>query len=237
MCFSSGASFAGGIIILAIGVVTATKVHKSSQLVFASIPLFFGIQQITEGFLWLAIPNPDLINLQKLCTYTFLIMAQVLWPTMIPLSVLAMEVDKKRKKILWVLLGVGLSVSLYYGICILLFKVSPQIVGFHIQYNNGFPNSLSNTAFIAYLLATIPPLFVSSIKRTHLMGILMFLSCAVTAFFFTQYLTSVWCFFAALISIVVFWILWDSKRKFKFDKLLALKNELIDPLINKISKS
>jgi hypothetical protein len=41
----------------------------------------------------------------------------------------------------------------------------------------------------------------------------------VTAIFFTEYLTSVWCFFAALISAVIFWILRDSKRIFRLDKL------------------
>jgi hypothetical protein len=49
MCFSAGASFAGGIIISAIGVITIKKVHKPSQIVFACIPLFFGFQQIAEG--------------------------------------------------------------------------------------------------------------------------------------------------------------------------------------------
>jgi hypothetical protein len=43
----------------------------------------------------------------------------------------------------------------------------------------------------------LTPLFISSIKRTHFIGILMFLSCLVTALFYKQYLTSVWCFFAA----------------------------------------
>ena len=41
MCFSPEASFAGGIIISSIGVVTIKEVHKPSQLVFACIPLFF----------------------------------------------------------------------------------------------------------------------------------------------------------------------------------------------------
>jgi hypothetical protein len=49
MCFSPEASFVGGIIISTVGVVTLRKVHKPSQLVFASIPLFFGIQQITRN--------------------------------------------------------------------------------------------------------------------------------------------------------------------------------------------
>ena len=118
----------------------------------------------------------------------------------------------------------------------MFFHVTPLINGFHIQYNSDFPESLAMIAFLWYLVVGITPLFISSIKRTHLMGILMFFSCAVTALFFTQFLTSVWCFFAALISGVVFWILRDAKRKFIFDKLALLKEELINPLINKISR-
>jgi hypothetical protein len=223
MCFSPEASFAGGLIISSIGIATITKVHNPSQMLFASIPLFFGIQQFIEGALWLTIPNPDSINIQRICTYLFLVMADVLWPVMIPLSVLFMEKNIKRKQILWVLLFMGLSLSLYYTFCLLIYNITPEISGYHIHYKTGFPESLAMIAFIVYLIATITPLFVSSIKKTHLLGVLMFLSCLVTAIFFTQYLTSVWCFFAALISGVIFWILRDSKRKFIFDRLSLLK--------------
>jgi hypothetical protein len=236
MCFSAEASFAGGVIISAIGIVTVTPIHKRSQLIFGIIPVFFGIQQIVEGLLWISLPDPELINLQKFSTYFFLVMAEVIWPTMIPLSVLTMEVNEKRRKFLWILLGVGLALSTYYTICLFMFHVTPEIDGYHILYNSDFPKFISLIAFFVYLVATITPLFISSIKRTHLMGILMFLSCAVSAILFTEYLTSVWCFFAAIISGVIFWILRDSKRKFKFDSLELLKKELIDPLIAKISK-
>jgi len=37
------------------------------------------------------------------------------------------------------------------------------------------------------------------------------LSYLVTIIFFSHYLTSVWCFFAALISVAIFWILSESK--------------------------
>jgi hypothetical protein len=223
MCFSAEASFAGGVIISTIGVATVKEVHKPSQLVFASIPLFFGAQQITEGCLWLTLPNPEYGNVQIFSKYIFLIMAEVLWPMMIPLSVLFMEENKKRKRILWILLFMGISVSLYYAFCLLFFNVTPQIMGYHIQYRTDFPKSLTALAFIVYFIASITPLFVSSIQRTHLLGILMFLSCVVTAVFFWQYLASVWCFFAALISGVIFWILRDAKRKFNFDKINLLK--------------
>jgi hypothetical protein len=227
MCFSAEASFAGAIVISTIGVATVTMVHKPSQLIFASIPLFFGIQQITEGVLWITLPNPDYINIQKFSTYLFLVMAEVLWPMMIPLSVLFMEENQKKKKILRLFLILGACLSAYYATCLMLFKVNPEIMGYHIQYHTGFPKSLALVTFAIYLTVTITPLFVSSIKRTHLLGVFMFLSCAVTAIFFTQYLTSVWCFFAALISGVIFWILRDSKRKFNFDKLVKLKNKLM----------
>jgi len=226
MCFSTEASFAGGIIISAIGIATIRKVHKPSQLVFASIPLFFGMQQIAEGFLWFTLPYPDYVPIQKVFTYIFLIMADVLWPMMIPLSVLFMEENKKKKRYLWILLAIGVLLSLYYAFCLLFFSVNPQIMDYHIRYNSDFPKSLAMGAFIIYLTVTLTPLFVSSIKRTHLLGVLMFLSCLVTAIFFTQYLTSVWCFFAALISGVIFWILRDSKIKFRFDNLNLLKSQL-----------
>jgi hypothetical protein len=220
MCFSPEASFAGGVIISSIGVATITKVHRPSQIIFASIPLFFGVQQIIEGSLWLAIPNPEFINLQKIATYFFLIMANILWPVIIPLSVLHMEGKRERKKVLRIFLILGILLSLYYAYCLIFFHVNPEIRGYHIFYKTDFPSSLSLPAFIIYLIVTITPLFISSIKRTHLLGILMFLSCAVTALFFTQYLTSVWCFFAALISGVILWILRDSKREFDLSKLI-----------------
>ena len=232
MCFSAEASFAGGVIILAIGVITVTKVHKPSQLVFACIPLFFGLQQITEGFLWISYPLSEHYYLQKIATYTFLIMADVLWPTLIPISVLLMELNKKKRKYLWILFGVGSTLSLFYASCLIMFHVTPKIECYHIHYVNDFPKTLSLIASLAYLIATITPLFISSIKRTHLLGVLMALSCLVTAIFFTQYLTSVWCFFAALISGVIYWILRDSKREFKFKKLKELEQLVKDKLLS-----
>lgn len=227
MCFSAEASFAGGVIISAIGVAVVTKVHKPSQLLFASIPLFFGLQQFTEGVLWLTIPNPDYAALQKIATFIFLIMADVLWPTLIPLAVLMMESNTRKRKIIRLLLFVGLSVSAYYSCCLLFLNVTPQIMGYHIMYNSDFPKLIAIPVFILYLVATLTPLFISSIERTHMMGILMFFSCLVTALFFTQYLTSVWCFFAALISGIIYWILSDAKKKFRFDKLNLLKDKIV----------
>jgi len=210
MCFSAEASFAGGVIISAIGIITIRKVRKPSQILFAAIPVFFGIQQFAEGVLWLTLPLEGFEIHSGIAAYIFLIIAELIWPVIIPLSVLLTEMSEKKKKILILFLVDGIILSLYYSYCLISFDVNPRIDGFHILYDNKFPASLSNVALLFYLIATIPPLFISSMRRAYMLGILMTLSCLISAVFFTQYLTSVWCFFAALISIVIYWILNDS---------------------------
>lgn len=218
MCFSPEASFVGGIIISAIGIATVKKIHKPSQLIFASIPLFFGIQQITEGLLWLTLPFSEYLTFQKVTTHLFLVMAEVVWPTMIPLSVLFMEKKPQNKKILKLFLAVGAVISSYYAFCLIFYHVEPQVMNYHIRYTTDFPQVLAIPAFILYLVATLPPLFISSIPRTHTLGILLALSCLVTGVFFTQYMTSVWCFFAAMISIVIFWIISTTDKEYHLSR-------------------
>jgi hypothetical protein len=223
MCFSPTASFIGGAVISAIGIATIRKVHKPSHVLFATIPLFFGFQQIVEGLLWLALQKPGLEGLGSVSSHIFLVMAQVIWPVMIPVSIMHMESSPKKRKILSVFLAVGIILACYYSYCLITFSIHPIILGYHIQYDTEFPKSLAMLAFVFYIAATLPPLFISSIKRMYLFGLLMTFSCLVTGIFYTQYLTSVWCFFAALISAVIYWILSDSKVLFDLEKLKLIK--------------
>jgi len=211
MCFSAGASFAGGVVISAVGVATVRKVRKPTQRLFAGIPLLFGFQQFAEGVLWVTLRSGGHDWLQNAATYIFLITALVIWPVMIPLSMWFIEEVKKRKKILAGLIVTGGILSLFYAFCLISYDVTPQINGFHIQYVDEFPWTLVNIAFLFYLASTVAPLFVSSVRRMWLVGILFTVSCLVTRIFFAQYLASVWCFFAALISVVIYWILSESQ--------------------------
>ncbi|MCK7469205.1 MAG: hypothetical protein MZU91_14515 [Desulfosudis oleivorans] len=60
-------------------------------------------------------------------------------------------------------------------------------------------------------------------KRMPLMGALIFISCLITGIFYKEYLTSVWCFFAALISVVIYWIINEVavERQQEFFKAVA----------------
>lgn len=206
MCFSAIASFTGGAIIISIGIATIRKVIIPSQIVFASIPFFFGIQQIVEGVVWISLQNTEFAGLQKPSSYLFLIMANLFWPIVTPLAMLLMEKQQNNRKILQILFSLGFLLSIYNAFCLYFFHADPAIIGYHIDYRVAYPEILRLPAFGIYLISSIAPLFVSSIKGTKVMGVLMALSCLITILFFTQYLTSVWCFFAAAISMVIFWM-------------------------------
>ena len=213
MCFSAEASFTGSAIISAIGVATITRTKKRAVIIFASIPLIFGIQQCAEGVLWVTLKSGGHERFETTATYIFLITALVIWPIMIPLSVWFMEKVKRRKKVLAYLITLGGVLSLFYAFCLLVYNVTPQIQSFHIQYVDEFPGTLVTIAFVVYLVTTITPIFVSSVKRMWLFGILIAVSCLITGIFFAQYLTSVWCFFAAIISVLIYWILSGTRSK------------------------
>jgi hypothetical protein len=213
MCFSAGASFAGGVVISAIGVATVRKSSKPSQTLFASIPLLFSLQQFSEGVVWITLRSGGHVQLQYIAAYIFMIMALVVWPVMLPLSIMIMEKLKKRKKVIIAFLIIGALLSAYYAYCLLSYPIAPQIKSHHILYKGDFPKYLVTPAFIVYLTATLPPLFISSVRKISVMGVLIALSCLVSGIFFKEYHTSVWCFFAALISGVIYWIISISTKE------------------------
>jgi hypothetical protein len=219
MCFSAGASFASGVVISAVGILALKEVNKPSQRTFAIIPLLFGFQQLAEGCLWLTLPGTDFIVVRRICTYCFLLTAQVIWSWIIPLAVLLMEEESRRRKILRVMVAIGIALSMYYAFFLFFHRVTSEILDCHILYTTESPDSLALPTFILYLAVTIAPFFVSSIRKMYLLGIIMALSCLAAAVFYIQFLTSVWCFFAAVISIFIYLIIRRSKRDLSFKQL------------------
>ena len=206
MCFSAMASFTGGAVLTAIGAVAVYQNKEPDRRLFAAIPFIFGLQQASEGFVWKALETPGHESVLKLATYIFLFAAVVIWPTLVPLSVLLMEKQKKRRIFLYIFLAAGVAVSIAHGAGLLLYQVTAQIDSYHILYTMDSPYWLASAVSAAYLIATIPPLLASSHKRVRLFGSIILISYMVTFIFYREYLVSVWCFFAALASAVIWWI-------------------------------
>ncbi len=214
MCFSATASFSAGIAITAIGIVTLKKAHQPRAYLFASIPLLFGIQQITEGFVWLSFMNPAYLAWQKAASILFIVFAQAIWPLLGPLSMLLIEKNKKRRKLLRLLTGLGFSISAYRLIWLCFFNVHATLAGHHINYLFDSEAAFSPLVPAIYFISTVLPPFVSGVKKMWAIGLAVISSFLFTRLFYGEYLVSVWCFSAALISAIVFLIVFDLKKSF-----------------------
>jgi hypothetical protein len=211
MCFSASASFTAGIVLSAIGIVSVRKAENRSQAAFAVIPLIFAVQQITEGCLWLALTDTYYASLQWPATYLFLFFAQVVWPFWVPFAILRLEKEQKRKNSQRILLAAGAVVSAYLAFCLVSYNVEARITDMHISYQQDYPSGLSRYGGLLYILATIVPPFISSVRRMWTLGTAILISYIITSVFYTEYVVSVWCFFASIISIAVWGIMSGMK--------------------------
>jgi hypothetical protein len=204
MCFSASASFGAGIVLSVVGVASIKKVKQPSQIPFATIPLLFAMQQITEGFLWLSLTSPDFASLKEVSMYNFLFFAQVAWPIWAPFAVMMFEPKERRRKFEKVLVGVGAVVSIYLAYCLVVYHVDARIDGAHISYEQDYPRSLGLYGSVFYFAATVAPPFFSRIRGMWMLGAAIFISYLITYLLYTDYIISVWCFFASVISIAIY---------------------------------
>lgn len=202
MCFSATASFIAGSALSATGVVTLRKTETKRGIPFASVPLLFGIQQISEGFVWLSLSSGGIV-LNSISSHVFLFFAYVLWPMLIPFAVGLLETDISRKKLLEIFQFAGIAVGLYFLYFLLFHTLVSHVVNKSIMYFLSVPYGFQMTGL--YVLVTCGSLLFSSNKIINIFGILTAVSFAIAYYFYTVTLVSVWCFFAAILSFVIYW--------------------------------
>lgn len=207
MCFSASASFgASGLTALA-GVAAFRMARRPAHRLLAAIPIFFAVHQFAEGFLWLALQGRIDSAWQPWAMFSFLVVAKIVWPTWVPLATRAMETEPRRRRILSLLLVLGCLESLVFIYGLQVYPVSANIDGSHVQYHIETPLPLRRVIDPLYSIVTVVPPLVSSIRMMRIIGVIVLLSLIVSKIFYFQYFASVWCFFAALISVLVVLVL------------------------------
>lgn len=223
MCFSTTASFVSGVLLTTIGVASIKKTQNHSQILFASIPFIFAIQQFSEGFVWLSLLNSTNHVWQQLATYCFLLFAIVIWPAWVPISMFFIEKNRKRKIILGVFFAMGLLFSLLSSVYLIFYNAEAQMTAYHIHYELEIHDYAKLLIGILYLIPTVMSNFISSVKGVFTMGIFVLVSYFISKLFFNDYVISVWCFFSALISITIYFILVKEARANKIEPIQVLR--------------
>lgn len=201
MCFSATASFTAGAALTAVGGFTVHKSQGKIELPLALVPLLFGIQQLTEGVLWISL-NHDLPKQKTAATYVYSMFSHVLWPIFVPFAILLVETSRRRKQALGVFQVLGLAVGLYLLYFLLRFPITAHVHGRSITYDS--PHFYIIGVIVVYLLATCVSGLFSTHRCINAFGVLAFILAIAAYQVSVITFVSVWCFYAAILSLLVY---------------------------------
>lgn len=215
MCFSATASLIAGAGLSVAGVTALAVTRERRAVPFAAVPLLFGLQQAAEGAVWLAAAGGD-AGMQGCASAAFLGFAEVLWPLYAPLAVLALEPPGWRRRAMWACFACGVIVAaaMLHG---LVRDFTPGVPeGGHIRYILAYWDEFRNAGLLEallglYVAATCGSLMLSREPLICLFGAVVTVALAVAAFAYETWMFSVWCFFAAVLSVIV--VAWAVRRR------------------------
>jgi hypothetical protein len=209
MCFSPEVSFASAAVLVPTG---AYCVWLAAQRVprlwpVAVVPAIFGVQQACEGFVWLGLHHDD-VALRAVAGRAYLFFALAFWPFWFPAAAALMEPPGVRRRLLvaWALA----SSAWFWLACLPALSGSAggeccvRFDSIRYDYADGYASDpLARWGLrVLYVATAAVPLLLSSWRGAlFLPVVLAVISATVTVLLFDYAFTSVWCLFAAVLSV------------------------------------
>ena len=213
MCFSAPASFTVASGLTAVGTVLVCRVKNKLWLPLALIPWFFALQQCAEGVVWMYAPVSLQSPVALWAKNIFLFFAFIVWPLWFSFSLWLVEKEVQRKLLLAGCLGLGVAVASFFGLSIPLMIAIPHRFSIHYGFQNQNYADLIDrgnfyhAALLFYLVAALVPFFVTSLKNMRLVGGILAVTGAFVYYVDQLLFTSLWCFFASVVSVGLFFVL------------------------------
>lgn len=206
MCFSASASFAAATVLTGIGIYSVYQQKRTPQWPLVIIPFIFAIQQAIEGFLWLSLTHWENTGATFL-SGLFLFFAFFWWPAYMPWVAAKLETNPARKKLHTQVWFAGLAFGATLYAFFLLKPVSAYIAGNSICYAY-YPYLGPNFNALPWLVVpyvgfTVITGIVSKNRVFKLFSILAGILMLTAWYFHHNTFTSTWCFFAAVLSLIL----------------------------------
>lgn len=202
MCFSPEASFTAAALTGTLGILAVRHTRTPRELPLAAMPLIFSAHQFIEGLMWLGLRGAADPGAVGFGAALYLFIAEVWWPTYVPLAVLLIEPDHRRRQLMRLCLAIGVLSSLFLLWAMLTGHPRADIAGHHVAYNT------DHAYFPAmpwlYAAAIVPPLLASSRRAVLAVGCVVLVGGAISWLAFVDAFFSVWCFFAAIASAIIY---------------------------------
>ena len=226
MCFSASVSYSVAAVLVATGLYAVQQARRRPPpyWMWALVPIFFGFQQAFEGRVWQVL---DAGNASAAVPFAlgFHFFSHFLWLWWLPLCSYLVEPSqsslsnkssniKKLRK--WVIGGCAIfgafAGTLVYSV--MLFHpewMSVAVREHSILYDFSVPDSsaihMPITPVTLYGLIILVPLLFSSHRQIKIFGALVVLSMALASATYNAASISVWCFFAAVLSLYIVYMI------------------------------
>ncbi len=211
MCFSAAASFTASAVLMPLGLYShhlADRAERPGYKPLALVPFFFGVQQFIEGLEWTGIDQGNVEPLTSLAGLGFLFFAYCFWMIWIPWSAL-------QHRLKWVaIVATVLGIAFYLPVLFNPPALQPAVHSngrllYDVSNLQSILHNFVNTEPVGELVYwgfIVLPLLAVSDRAVKLFGVLIFISIFLTWLTYSATFNSVWCFYCAVLSIVVIWI-------------------------------
>jgi hypothetical protein len=215
VCFSAEADFASAAVIGAVGAATVAKARTPLEIPLAAMPLAFATHQAVEGFVWRELDAGHSPATGTAVTL-YLLFAWAVLPVLAPTAILLVERPGPRRWRLAPFVVMGALAGAYLAGPVVAGDVSARAVHHTIEY--GGAGKYADVATVLYVAATLVPPLLSGFRAIVWFGVANVFAVAVIATIQTEYLTSVWCLWAAIVSVLIFvqfrqWRTGDARRE------------------------
>ena len=199
MCFSPVGDLVGGAVVVAIGVDACRHVNgRSEYLAIAVLPLLLGLHQVDETFVWWGLQGRVPVDVGNVAMWIYLVFALVVLPALVPamLAIFEPSSHRRRRYIPFVLLGLVVSGVLLEAM--LVANPTAHLGRYHISYSLGLQHGVVIIGL--YIAATCGSFLVSGNRSLVWFGVANLVAVIVLAVLCANGFTSLWCFYAALVS-------------------------------------
>ena len=217
MCFSATASFAASLVLIPVGIYCVKHEfdQEKTYRAIALLPLIFGIQQLLEGFVWLDFELEGKDN--RLPALGFMFFSHLFWLVWIPFACYVAESSRVKRNIFIIFSAVGAAHGLIMYLPLLfnpewlVVELVKQSIDYKatLLYDDYIPRIVVR---VIYAIIVLIPLLLVSDRYIRIFGVLVAISVLVSTVVFAYAFISIWCYFAAVLSLYIFVMLVHKSR-------------------------
>ena len=201
MCFSPEADIVAGVVVSGVGIDALRHVRHTREYPLAALPLLLGAHLLVETYVWWGEMGRASELAAQAATWVYLAFALGVLPVLVPVAILAIEPEERRRRWLMPLAVIGAGVAALYMASLVTGPIGAAVEGCCLAYDTG--PSYHPALGGLYAVVTCFPMLVSSHRRIVVFGVINLPVAALIGWLLAANLASLWCAWAAVTSVLI----------------------------------